>query len=164
VLDVDHCDECGFTYASVSADGLPGRLSAASARFVAAFATIGDARRRPDPAVWSPLEYACHVRDVLRVQRERLDLALRVENPEFVAMGREERVIRDAYNDQDPQTVLAELIEAAAGLARAFGTLSSAQWSRTGVYNWPAVEARTMLWLGRHTLHEVEHHRMDLTR
>jgi S-DNA-T family DNA segregation ATPase FtsK/SpoIIIE len=161
---VDRCDECGFVYAAVSAADLPRRLEAAGPRFVAALATVHDPRRRPAPAVWSPLEYTCHVRDVLRVQRERLALALRTDNPEFVPMGREERVTGDAYNTQAPQLVLAELSEAATGLARDFGALRPAQWSRTGIYNWPVVESRTILWLGRHTVHELEHHLMDLTR
>lgn len=161
---MDHCDECGFSYASVSVEDLPRRLEAAGPRFVATLATVHDPRRRSAPSVWSPLEYTCHVRDVLRVQGERLALALRTDNPEFVLMGREERVIRDAYNAQDPQTVLTELTEAANDLARAFGALGPSQWSRTGIYNWPTSETRTLLWLGRHTVHEVEHHLMDLTR
>jgi hypothetical protein len=33
------------------------------------------ARTRPAPDTWSALEYTCHVRVVLRVQRERLQLA-----------------------------------------------------------------------------------------
>lgn len=164
LLDVDHCDECGFTYAIISTEVLPRRLEAAGPRYVAALAMIDDLRRRPAPSVWSPLEYTCHVRDVLRVQGERLALALRTDNPEFVPMGRDKRVMLDAYNAQNPQTVLAELAEAANNLARAFGILSPSQWSRTGIYNWPTVEPRTLLWLGRHTIHELEHHLMDLTR
>ena len=162
--DMEHCDECGFSYASVSAEDLPRRLAAAGPRFVATLATVADPRRRPAPSVWSPLEYTCHVRDVLRVQGERLALALRTDNPEFALMGREERVVRDAYNAQDPQTVLMELTEAANELARDFGALDPSQWSRTGIYNWPTPETRTLLWLGQHTIHEVEHHLMDLTR
>jgi hypothetical protein len=164
LLDVDHCDECGFVYSTVSAEDLPRRLEAAGSRYRAALAAIHDPRRRPAPSVWSPLEYTCHVRDVLRVQGERLALALRADNPEFVPMGREERATLDAYNAQDPQTVLTELTEAANDLARVFGTLSPSQWSRTGIYNWPTVESRTLLWLGRHTVHELEHHLMDLAR
>jgi S-DNA-T family DNA segregation ATPase FtsK/SpoIIIE len=114
--------------------------------------------------VWSPLEYTCHVRDVLRTQGERLALALRADNPQFVAMGREELVTREAYNAQDPASVLPELAKAADDLASAFEGLSPVQWRRTGIYNWPAVESRSMLWLGRHTVHEVEHHLRDLRR
>jgi hypothetical protein len=161
---VDHCAECGFVYDTVPAADLPRRLSAAGPRFAAALAAIDDPRRRPAPAVWSPLEYTCHVRDVLRVQGERLALALRTDNPEWVPMGREERVTRDAYNAQEPRVVLAELTKAANDLARLVGSLSPPQWSRTGVYHWPAVETRTLLWLGRHTVHELEHHLLDLAR
>jgi hypothetical protein len=164
LLDVDHCDECGFGYATVSAGELPRRLETAGPRFVTTLAAIPDPRRRPAPSVWSPLEYTCHVRDVLRVQGERVALALRVDKPEFVPMGREERVVLDAYNSQDPQAVLTELSEAANDLARVFDTLSPAQWSRSGIYNWPTVESRTILWIGRHTVHELEHHLMDLRR
>ena len=57
---------------------------------------------------------------------------------------------------------MTELAAAATGLARAFAALSPAQWDRTGIYKWPVAESRTMLWLGRHTVHEIEHHLMDL--
>jgi S-DNA-T family DNA segregation ATPase FtsK/SpoIIIE len=163
VFDVDHCEECGFVYAAVASQDLPGRLAAAGPRFAAALATVHDLRRRPAPSVWSPLEYTCHVRDVLRVQGERLALALRTDDPQFVPMGRDERAVLDAYNAQDPQAVLADLTAAANDLAHAFSTLSPSQWRRTGIYSWPTAGSRTMLWLGRHTLHEVEHHLLDLT-
>jgi S-DNA-T family DNA segregation ATPase FtsK/SpoIIIE len=161
---VDHCDECGFSYDAVRAADLSGRLEAAGPRFDATLGTVPDPRRRPAPSVWSPLEYTCHVRDVLRVQAERVALALRVDNPQFVPMGRDERAVTDAYNAQDPQRVLAELTQAAHDLARVFDALSPSQWSRTGIYPWPAAESRTILWLGQHTVHELEHHLMDLTR
>ncbi|MEU8234659.1 hypothetical protein AB0C12_34145 [Actinoplanes sp. NPDC048967] len=48
-------------------------------------------------------------------------------------------------------------------LARDFDALSPPRWSRTVVYNWPSAESQTILCLGRHTVHEVEHHLMDLT-
>jgi len=164
LLDVEHCYECGFSYAEVAAADVPRRLSAAGPRFTAALAAVPDLRRRPAPAVWSPLEYTCHVRDVLRVQGERLALALRADDPRFAPMGREELVVLHAYNAQDPQIVLEELTEAASELARAFGALGPDQWRRTGIYSWPLVGSRTMLWLGRHTVHEVEHHLQDLTQ
>jgi hypothetical protein len=161
---VEHCGECGFTYAEVSAEAIPGRLREAGPRFAAALAAVTGPRLRPEPDVWSPLEYVCHVRDVLRVQGERVALALAADEPEFAPMGREERVVADAYNDQEPRVVLAELAGAAEELARDFGALTPAQWARTGVYNWPVAESRTLLWLGRHTVHEVEHHLMDVIR
>jgi S-DNA-T family DNA segregation ATPase FtsK/SpoIIIE len=161
---VDHCQECGFVYADVSARDLPVRLRAAGPRFGAALEAVPDPRRRPAPAVWSPLEYTCHVRDVLRVQGERVALALHADHPTFVAMGRDERVVQDGYNSQDLSTVVADLHDAANDLAGVFAGLTASQWSRTGVYNWPAAESRSLLWIGRHTIHELEHHLIDVGR
>ena len=42
-----------------------------------------DVAVRPDPLVWSPLEYACHVRDVLRLFTDRAVLIRAQENPLF---------------------------------------------------------------------------------
>ncbi|MBB4744212.1 S-DNA-T family DNA segregation ATPase FtsK/SpoIIIE [Actinoplanes octamycinicus] len=163
-LATEHCAECGFTYDTVTADELPARLRAAGSLFAAALLAVADLRRRPAPETWSALEYTCHVRDVLQVQRERLTLARSTDNPEFPPMGRDERVITDAYNSQDPHTVLTGLDQAGEALAAAFATLPPAGFARTGIYNWPTATTRTMLWLGRHTVHEVVHHLLDIAR
>ncbi|WP_406044517.1 hypothetical protein OG799_08560 [Micromonospora sp. NBC_00898] len=60
----------------------PSGVSAPAAVLYAAICPVGN-------EVWSPLEYTCHVRDVLRVQGERLALALVTEEPEFTPMGRD---------------------------------------------------------------------------
>ncbi|MEV4755896.1 DinB family protein [Micromonospora sp. NPDC049559] len=159
-----HCDECGFDYPSVPAGALPERLRGFGARYAAALDAARHPRRRPAEGVWSPLEYACHFRDVLRVQGERLALALRETEPEFLPMGRDERAVAEAYNEQDPAVVLVELAGAARELADGFGALDPAELARTGVYPWPRREVRTVLWLGRHTVHEGEHHLMDIGR
>ncbi|WP_264653234.1 FtsK/SpoIIIE domain-containing protein [Actinoplanes cyaneus] len=163
-LSTDHCAECGFTYASVSAAALPARLRTAGSLYAAALLAASAPRRRPSPDVWSPLEYTCHVRDVLRVQRERLDLAVRADNPVFAPMGRDERALRDDYNGQDPYVVLTDVDLAAESLAVAFEALAPAQLSRTGLYSWPAPATRDLLWVGRHTVHEVVHHLRDIAR
>jgi ketosteroid isomerase-like protein len=160
---MESCDQCGFVYASVDVADLPGRIGRAGPRYAAALAAVARPRRRPAPDVWSPLEYACHVRDVLGVQRERVALALRADNPVFTPMGRDERVVRDAYNTHDPAVVLADLAAAATALAAQSGALSEAQWDRTGVYNWPRPGPRTLRWLARHTVHEIDHHLRDVT-
>ncbi|MER6594696.1 DinB family protein [Micromonospora purpureochromogenes] len=161
---MDQCDECGFDYAGVSAADLPRLLAAAGERYATALGGVADVRRRPAEGVWSPLEYTCHVRDVLRVQTDRLVLALTADQPEFTPMGRDERAVTDAYNEQDPPVVLAALATAATGLAARFSALDQADLARTGVYPWPEPRARTLLWLGQHTIHETEHHLLDITR
>ncbi|MFI2649891.1 DinB family protein [Micromonospora fulviviridis] len=161
---MDRCDECLFVYSALGSGELPQRLRDLAARYPAALYGVPDPRRRPAPEVWSALEYACHVRDVFRVQGERLALALRVDEPEFHPMGRDELVITERYNAQDPEVVLADLAAAADGFAARFGALGEVELERTGVYPWPRREARTLRWLGRHTVHEAEHHLLDIRR
>ncbi|MGI5238053.1 DinB family protein [Dactylosporangium sp. CA-139066] len=161
---MDHCDECGYGYEDVAAGEVPARLEAFAGRYAEALAGVEDIRRRPADGVWSALEYTCHVRDVFAVQRERLELALRVDAPEFVPMGRDELVVSRAYNEQEPGRVVADLGANASMLAAAFGALDAAQLDRVGLYPWPEPVPRTLLWLGRHTVHEGEHHLMDIGR
>ncbi|GAA3451846.1 DinB family protein [Dactylosporangium matsuzakiense] len=160
---VDECAECGFGYVA-GPEEIPPRLRGLAQRYTEALAGVPDIRRRPAPEVWSALEYTCHLRDVLRVQGERLDLALRTDAPQFAPMGRDELVVTAAYNRQDPAAVLAALGAAADVLATAFAALGPAELARTGLYPWPRPVARTMLWLGQHTVHEGEHHLMDVRR
>lgn len=157
---MDRCDSCGFVYPDLE----PGEVPRALRRYPNRYAAVLDravdrglARVRPRRDTWSGLEYACHVRDVLRVQRERLELALSQDQPVFTPMGRDERAIADRYNQQDPATVANELAEAAEALA-------AARWERTGVYNWPQQAVRNMVWLGQHTVHELIHHLDDIER
>jgi DinB superfamily len=161
---VDRCDECGFDYTNVPATTVPGRLRSFGPRYAAALGGAPHPRRRPAEGVWSPLEYTCHIRDVFDVQRLRLALALREEGPVFVPMERDERAVRDAYNEQDPTTVLADLAAAANALADAVDALSEAELARVGVYPWPQPQERSLLWLGRHSVHEGEHHLLDIER
>jgi hypothetical protein len=87
---MDRCDKCGFVYDLDLATGAPDRIVALAARIatIVVVCEISAVRVRPQPHTWSVLEYACHVRDVLLVQRERVLLALRVDQPDVVPMGR----------------------------------------------------------------------------
>jgi hypothetical protein len=121
-------------------------------------------RAHPLPDVWSALEYACHMRDVYRVQRERVLLALDETEPVFAPMRRDERVVEERYKDEPPQEVSREINEAAAALGIALESLDDGAWSRTGIYNYPQRRVRTVEWIGRHTVHEGEHHLWDIDR
>ena len=101
---------------------------------------------------------------MLEVQEERIQLALVEDEPAFAAMRREERVIDDRYNEQDPAEVAKELSDAATALARMLEALDEEAWQRTCIYNWPTTQVRTVEWIGRHTLHEGRHHLGDIDR
>ena len=61
------CPECGFDTRSFPRAAVPHLLHENAAAWSAVLVRPGDLRRRPRPDVWSPLEYACHVRDVFRI-------------------------------------------------------------------------------------------------
>jgi hypothetical protein len=127
----------------------------------------GDAdalRRRPSADVWSPLEYACHVRDVFLTLRERVLLALWKPTPVFAPMGRDERVVLDRYVEQVPADVARQLTDAASMLAFLLEGLTAEQWGRTCIYGFPEPAERTVEWVAVHAVHEGEHHLADAAR
>jgi hypothetical protein len=166
------CDECGFDY-----DGFPDDatvvdgLGALGRRYTMPM-TRGlpgedlDAlvRAHPTDGVWSALEYACHVRDVLATQRARVAQTVAEDSPTYTPMGREERLVSDRYNEQDRAVVAGEIAANATAMADAFASLTDDQWERAGVYNYPTPTERDLRWLARHTLHEGSHHLLDIGR
>ncbi len=160
------CDECGYDYDGPTREEIAERLRGLGPRYADLLGDRSDAelRTRPSPDVWSPHEYACHIRDVLRTQTARIAVALEEDTPVFTPMGRDELVTQRRYNEQDPDGVMAEITSAADELARAFESLDESGWTRTGIYTYPTREERTLEWVGRHTIHEGAHHVMDIER
>jgi hypothetical protein len=122
----------------------------------------GLVRMRPAPDVWSAIEYACHVRDVWLVQRDRAILALVEDTPSYPRMFRDERTDLAGYQREDVTDVASEVVMAANLMAKLFEGLASDQLARPCIYNYPEPTERDVAWLGRHTLHEATHHLDDL--
>jgi S-DNA-T family DNA segregation ATPase FtsK/SpoIIIE len=159
----ERCAECGYVY-DAAASALPARLAAFGRRYADAFDghDVAVLRTRPQPDVWSALEYTCHTRDVLLVQRDRLYIALVADDATWPPMYRDARPALARYNEQEPAAVLDQLRVAADLAAQAFGVLDATQLARTFTYNYPAPASHDVLWLGRHTVHEAEHHLRDV--
>lgn len=158
------CVACGFSFGLDDAERAGGRIVERAHGVGSALRSMPVARgqTRPDASTWSPLEYGCHVRDVLLVQRERVLLARRTDCPEPEKMGREERVEHDGYASQDPADVARQLEDAATLFANVLARLEPADWERVLVYNYPERMERTLRWVAVHTLHEVVHHGVDI--
>ena len=77
-------------------------------------------------------------------------------------MRRDERVVEERYNEQDPAEVSAEILAAADALMDTLEALDDDGWQRTGIYNYPEPAPRTVEWIAVHTVHELFHHRMDI--
>jgi hypothetical protein len=162
---VTACTECGFSYDLASAPEVSTRIREHAEDYAQLLAADASAlRRRPAAEVWSPLEYACHVRDVLLVQRERALAALRRESPVAEPMGRDERVEHDGYAEQRPADVSRQLQDAALLFGGVLDRLPAAGWERVLIYTYPEPAERSVRWLALHTLHEVRHHLLDIRR
>ncbi|MGN6795563.1 MAG: DinB family protein [Streptosporangiaceae bacterium] len=160
------CDECGYDYESLGRTGILAVIPALAGEHRELLRGVPAVRltAHTRPGSWSPLEYGCHVRDMLRVQCERVRLAQVEQAPRFESMRRDERAIEEAYNEQDPHVVADELAAAADAFTQTMSALDEAGWARTGVYPWPSPEVRTMDWIGRRTVHELAHHLFDNRR
>ena len=153
------CPDCGFDAAAVDRQhvGALVRDNSASWRPVLA---RPDARTRPDPETWSPLEYACHVRDVLRLYDERLHLMLDEDDPLYPNWDQDASAVEGRYDVQDPESVAGEVVAAAEQVAPAFDGLTADQWERRGRRGDGA--SFTVDSFARYFLHDLVHHRYDV--
>jgi DinB superfamily len=157
------CADCGFVYALASVHDTGSEIIRGAERIAAVLERGGsNLALRPASGTWTVLEYGCHVRDVLLVQRERVLLARRTERPSLEPMGREERVEHDGYNEQSPADVARQLRDAASLFAGVLARLNDDGWKRVVLYNYPAPAERDLAWVAIHTHHEVHHHLADI--
>jgi hypothetical protein len=154
------CSECGFDPSQFQRS----RTGEAIRENAGAWALIlrGEGvKLRPTEDRWSSLEYACHVRDVYRIFRERLDLMLANDNPTFENWDQDETAVVDRYDLQEPEVVSRELLVAAKNYAERFDSVSESQWSRPGTRsNGSRFTVETLALYG---LHDPYHHLWDVT-
>jgi hypothetical protein len=160
------CMECGFDYELAQGTDFARLATPFVDSYVALLRSTSTERLqlRRSPQVWSALEYACHVRDMLLVQRERVFAARRRDRPVAEPMGRDDRVEHDGYNNQRPEDVARQLADATLLLSNALVRLSPADWERTVIYGYPERAERSLRWVAAHTLHELRHHLRDIRR
>lgn len=153
------CPECGFDAAEVDPLALPDLVLAAAAPW-ADVLSGEDVRTRPAPQVWSPLEYACHVRDVLRVFAGRIELIRTEDDPPFANWDQDAAAVEDRYWQQDPATVASELNAAAQHNAGLWAAVTEDEWNRPGTRS--NGSKFTLDTLGRYQLHDLRHHLHDV--
>ncbi len=149
------CADCGFDARSVATADF-GRLTRENVAALLARLDAPDAAERPAPEVWSPLEYACHVRDVCRVFGARLGVDARQHDPLFANWDQDETALAERYWEQDPATVRAELTEEGERFAADFDTIAARELTRPGRRSNGSVF--TVDTLARYFLHDLVHH------
>lgn len=155
------CPECGADVGALDV----AKIAALNRENTAAWAdllTTSDAVRvRPAPDVWSPLEYAAHVRDVFKLFVTRLDLMLEEDNPMFANWNPNETAEAERYDLQDPNIVAREIEEAGYFLADRFEALRPGQLDRPGRRSDGA--EFSVLSFARYEIHDPLHHLWDVT-
>ena len=153
------CPDCGFDAGTVTGPQVSESLrrNAASWPAVCARASV---KVRPEPQVWSPLEYACHVRDVCRVFESRVSLMRSQVDPVFENWDQDAAAVAEGYGAQDPAVVAAELLAAAETAAGSFDAVAEGDWQRTGRRSNGSVF--TIETLGQYFLHDLTHHLHDV--
>ena len=157
------CPECGFAAAAGPREEIPALLRANAEAWRRYLAEIGNqaARARPEPAKWSPLEYACHVRDCNNVYLHRVDLMLEHDDPQYPNWDQDATAVEDEYGEQAPDTVIAALVDTTEQIAAKFELLSADQWERTG-HRGDGSDF-TVESLARYFVHDPIHHLWDVT-
>lgn len=134
-------------------------MRSATAAWVDILAETGDeVRLRPEPHTWSPLEYACHIRDLFDVYHERLQLMLTVDGPHYANWDQDATALEKRYHLADPAEVSGEIAANGRRLAELFDTVED--WDRIGYRSDGA--AFTIDTFSRYFLHDVVHHLWDV--
>ena len=151
------CPDCGFTPTSVDEVGPRVRADIGAWRERLA---RPDARDRPMPTTWSPLEYGCHVRDVCTLFRARLALMLAQDNPTFANWDQDQTALEQRYWAQDPAVVADEYADEATLTAAAFDEVRPDQWGRRSVRS--NGSEFTVETFAAYFLHDLVHHAHDV--
>jgi len=124
-------------------------------------AASADPTQRPSPVVWSPLEYACHVRDVFELASFRVGLMLAEDSPNFANWDQDEAAIAEKYWEQDAGVVRVQLTAEGEEFARLLAAVPDDGWGRTGLRG--DGSSFTVESFTRYLLHDAVHHLTDVT-
>jgi DinB superfamily len=171
VTPKERCDECGFVYAEVSPADAVEKLRSFGRRYKAPLTRFlagedGDSllRERPEDGVWSPLEYAAHVRDAIRFNGYLARRALTEDRPTLPAPNPDQAAVDNNYNAEDPAAVAEGIEERASKLAAMVEDVEDpSSWARVAV--WEGRDGDfTSLYFVRNAVHEGHHHLLDVGR
>ena len=160
-MSVEVCEECGFdgsawsdadAIAAVAA--LPGRWSEAIDGL-----TDADLQRRPIPTMWSIVEYADHVREVLFGMRFLSDTAVGAPGTDLGHAP--EPVFAPEPRPIDIGAALSGLSAEAEQLTAALAAAPPTAWGSIVVVNGERVDLH---WIVRHAVHDPTHHLRDVAR
>lgn len=155
------CPQCGLAAGEVDPAEVPQRAFVAAEEWVQILRSTPAVERRPQPDVWSPLEYGAHVRDVYRLFDRRLAQLLAENYPTFAYWDQDQTAIEQRYGEQDPEVVADELEAAARTFVDRLAAVQPSQLERRGRRSDGA--EFTIATFSQYFLHDVVHHLWDVT-
>jgi hypothetical protein len=155
------CPACGFDASGCAAGAVPGLVRENALRWGQLLDDGVIHPGRPGPAVWSPLEYACHVRDVYERYDHRIALMLAEWNPLYPNWDQDVTAVADRYEEQEPNVVVACLAAAAEALAVRLEDVPRSDQGRPGRRGDGALF--TVDTIARYMIHDPIHHVWDVT-
>lgn len=162
------CPECGLDYDTVSPLDAINAVRSFPRRYRALLTTFDNDEdpdsllyRRPQPDVWSAIEYTAHVADTLDYTAPQIRRMLVEDNPVLQAWDPDQRAADERYNERPLRQVVGELETACADLAATLDSVDADDWRRTGRF--PYGE-RDVLTITRNMVHEGSHHLRDVDR
>ena len=155
------CDQCGLSAGEIDRSDFAERAFIAAEEWVQILRSSPAVSARPQPDVWSPLEYGAHVRDVYRLFDARLVQMLSEDTPTFASWNQDETAIKERYGEQDPEVVADELEAVAQRFVGRIQSLRPDQYGRRGIRS-DGAEFTVVTFL-QYFLHDVIHHLWDVT-
>lgn len=156
VVIVEGCEECG--YVPSNPHDSSARLAAAAAEWPEVLGSEG-IRERPEPTVWSPLEYAVHARDMVRLLGARVGAMLADEDPVFEDWEGDVHAAEGRYWEADAAQIIEDIRLATRQTQSVLARVGRSDWERTGRRS----DGRrfTVATLSQYLVHDVEHHLQD---
>ncbi|HTD49378.1 MAG TPA: DinB family protein [Acidimicrobiia bacterium] len=163
-MEHEQCAACGFNGSYYDDAPLLAAVRELGPRWRILLADAGpDLRIRPEPDVWSAIEYAAHSRDIIALHAFGVTQALTVDEPTYPAIVADDLIETAAAKSlhDDPEAVVAALDAQARHLAQVAGDPADDAWQRGLTIGDERSTVRRML---EHALHDSLHHLDDVER
>ncbi len=160
-VEPERCDQCGFKGSDYDGPALLDAIRALGPRWRDLLASAGpELRVRPEPDVWSAIEYAAHSRDVTALHAFGVEQALTLDEPHFPPIADDlVESAASAYADADPDAVAEALGAHSNRLAALANDAGERAWGRGLTIGTDRSNVRRLL---EHALHDSSHHLRDV--
>ncbi|MGI9033368.1 MAG: DinB family protein [Acidimicrobiales bacterium] len=164
------CAECGLDSEALRPLDAINAVRTFPYRYRAVFKVISQepafdevVHRRPEPRVWSAVEYAAHAADMIDRSAPAIRRMQSEERPSLPFFDPPGRVDSESFNDRSLMGigVMSAMETACSDMASTLETVEPNEWARTGVFDWGE---RDILSAARNAVHEGTHHLLDIER